>query len=304
MKYISAQPDDSYFIWQLEVLDNNMRELGIINDSLVVIGFHKPEPSQVAWNYRNKNKNRVYFVEDERSDQECEYIPSIRPHILKKFFERKGYMMKDHDIFYHDSDILFRDLVKIKKMRNDTVYVSDTISYVGAEYIESKSKELLEKMCEVVGIDSKIVRKNEKNSGGAQYLFPPNMLTSRFWSKVEEDSVELYKLMKDTSEKYSPEHPIQAWTADMWAVLWNIWLEGFKSKVHKEMNFSWSTSPLKNWDECKIYHNAGVTSEHKDLFFKGKYIDETPFDADFSHVSKERCSIKYVEQIIKCKKYL
>lgn len=304
MIYISAQPDNQYFIWQLEVLDSNLRELGIINDSIVLLGF-KNIPTKEAIDYQEKNKSRVFLINDTRDQETCKYIPSIRPHILAKYFEKCAPKFKDQSVFFHDSDILFREPLKLRVNKN-TVYVSDTISYIGGEYIVSKSEELLYRMCAIVGIDADTVKANEENSGGAQYIFPPNFLTSEFWSKVESDSVKLYDLMTKTAGEYTPLSgtPIQAWTADMWAVLWGIWLRGYKTKIHKEMDFSWPHNPINEWNKKKIFHNAGVVDDKGDLFFKGKYTTKSPFDDDFSRINKDKCTIKYVEQIIKCKRYL
>lgn len=304
MIYISAQPDSEYFIWQLEVLDSNMRELGIIDNSIVLLGFTNP-PTKAALEYQSKNKNRVFLINDTRNEFEKEYIPSIRPHILSKFFQKAEKLFKDKPVFYHDSDILFTDQINIETKKNH-VYVSDTISYIGSKYILSKSDELFLKMCEIVGIDPEIVKKNENNSGGAQYLFPPNFLTHEYWNKVFFDSVKLYELMINTAGEYTPSGgtPIQAWTADMWCVLWNIWLFGGKSKIHKELKFSWPTYNIKEWENYKIYHNSGVTEKMEDLFFKGRYTNKTPFNDDLSYVNKNKCSFKYVEQINKCKMYL
>lgn len=310
MKYISAQPDSEYFIWQLEVLDSNMRELGIIDDSYALIGYTTDNPSKEAIAYRDKNPERVFLIRDGRDGLRRKYIPSIRPHIMKFFFLKRNDLVFGEPIFYHDADILFRDIVKINNMKTDTLYVSDTVSYIGAKYINSKSPELLKKMCKIVGIKPKLVKDNEAHSGGAQYIFPQNVLTPRFLDKVERDSVELYKLMTETSDEYyslnddGTKHPIQAWTADMWALLWNTWLAGFKSEIHEELSFAWPMYDVADWDLHKILHNSGVLPTHTDIFYKGDYINKNPFDADLSYVSKEKCSIKYVEQIIKCKKYL
>ena len=51
---------------------------------------------------------------------------------------------------------------------DDNWYFSDTISYVGADYIDSKGEGLLDAMASVVGLCSCKVRANQENSGGAQ----------------------------------------------------------------------------------------------------------------------------------------
>ena len=85
----------------------------------------------------------------------------------------------------------------------------------------------------------------------------------------------------------------------MWSQIWNMPLFGYKPVVSKEFEFAWATDPIENWEKCKIYHNAGVTEDREDLFFKGKYVHETPFNDDLSFVNKDFCSYKYVEAIKK-----
>ena len=32
---------------------------------------------------------------------------------------------------------------------------------------------------------------------------------------------------------------IQFWTAEMWSLLWNLWLHGHKTEITKDLDFSW-----------------------------------------------------------------
>ncbi len=160
-------------------------------------------------------------------------------------------------------------------------------------------------MCNVIGIDSNLVEKNEKKTGGAQYFFPKNIImTYGLWEKIENDCTDLYTLMINTSNKYTPTHPIQSWTSDMWAMLWNFWNMGYDSIISKELDFSWPTFMVGEWNKYNIYHNAGVTSDRSDLFFKGSFIDKSPFDSKHDNVSDKYCSIKYVQEIIETAKLL
>lgn len=307
MKFISVQPDNDYFIWQCQVQMNNFRKLGIEKDAILIFGVDKRNgASQNVINFSRSTKAITIFIPDDRTNEDLKYIPTIRPYLLKQFFKYHTKLMKDHDVLYHDSDILFAKLPDFKKLaKKKKLLVSDTISYIGAEYIKSKGEGLLEEMCNVVGIDPKLVIKNEKNSGGAQYFFPKIMpMTYEFWDKIQKDSLELYNVMLSTSHKYTPSHPIQAWTADMWAILWNVWLMGGESLIVKEMEFSWPTFPIAEWDKYNIFHNAGVTPDRTDLFFKGKYNLTSPFNVSHDEISKEFCSYKYVEEILETAKLL
>ena len=48
--------------------------------------------------------------------------------------------------------------------------MSDTISYIGYDYIKSKGDDILKTMLDIVGIDEDVVKNNQNNSGGAQYI--------------------------------------------------------------------------------------------------------------------------------------
>ena len=71
--------------------------------------------------------------------------------------------------------------------------------------------------------------------------------------------------------------------------------------ISDELEFWWATDPVKRWNETKIMHNAGATAEDKRLFFKGKYVNHTPFEDDLSFADKSKCSYKYA-QVVKAVK--
>jgi hypothetical protein len=92
------------------------------------------------------------------------------------------------------------------------------------------------------------------------------------------------------------------WTSDMWAVLWNIWLLGKETRITNELDFSWATDSIRQYNEKPILHMAGVTEDLKTTkFYKGEYINVNPFDKlkenpnHFDYVDKNSSTIKYVE---------
>lgn len=299
LKFISAQPDADYFIWQLKIQILNFRIHNIEKQMVILVGYHPSEgPNPNIEKLRKQTCAKIISYQDDR--EYIEYIPSIRQQLLKKYCQEFRLEVDQHQYFYHDCDIIFNKMPDFDKLlKYKTYQLSDTISYIGAKYIKEKGEQLLFDMCQIVGIDPKIVEKNQPNSGGAQYLLKE--MSYEFWDKVERDCVALYKLMESTKSKYNPKHPIQSWTADMWATLWNIWLSGGKTKINKELDFSWASSDIQLWDEYNIYHNAGATGENKNLFNKSDYRSKEPFDEDFSNISNKYCSKKYVEWIIRTK---
>lgn len=296
MKYICAQPATQYYGWQIDIMLYSFITVGInIEDVHIVCAIHgKIDPYFTK--LMKKYPNVLFsFYEDNRYDKE--YISSIRPYILKKHFTVYP-ELENEIIFYHDSDIVFTKPLNIEQfLDNNICYLSDTISYIGYEYIKSKGDDVLNLMLNIVGIDEDIVKNNQINSGGAQYLL--KKIDKYFWYDVENDSTRLYKeisiLNKEKKQNNKNYHELQIWCADMWAVLWNLWKRNKKTEVVKEMDFSWATSKIQDWHKNAIYHNAGITETNEGMFFKGKYIDKLP-DLNLN-INKEKCSYNYYKLI-------
>lgn len=295
MKYICAQPATLYYAWQIDVMLFSFRAVGVnLSDVHIVCAIHN-EIHPMYEKLKAKYPEVLFsFYEDTRLRRE--YISSIRPHILKKHFTK--YPELSESVFmYHDCDIaLTKPLDVDHYLRNGIDYLSDTLSYIGYDYIKSKGQEFVDQMTDIVGIDEETVRDNQKSSGGAQYLLKPG-IDKYFWHDVEKDSVNLFvnitELNKETKSKNPEFHEIQIWCADMWAVLWNIWKRNRKTEVVKEMDFNWSVTSAEFWNDNAIYHNAGVTSNHEGFFYKGVYMDEVP-PLDLK-VDPGTCSYMYYE---------
>jgi hypothetical protein len=159
-------------------------------------------------------------------------------------------------------------------------------------------------MSRIVGIDKSFIIANQENSGGAQYLL--KNIPIEFWKKAYYDAEYKYRLVNDQIVKdkaIDPSiHEIQIWCADMWAVLWNLWFFDKQVKVTDKMAFSWATSHIAEWDKLPIYHNAGVTGNRTDMFFKGGYINSLPYGIKLESFSQDFCSYRYAEEIAKTSK--
>lgn len=295
MKYICAQPATQYFGWQIDVMLHSFITTGVdLKDVHVVCAIHN-EISDYFETLKAKYPKVIFeFYEDKREKKN--YISSIRPHILKQHWEKHPYL-KNETVFYHDCDIALTKPLDLSNMLDgDTCYLSDTISYIGHDYILSKGEIVLDEMCKIVNIPKELVRQNQKNSGGAQYII--KNIDWWFWQNVEYASENLFTkislLNKNLKkEKGNDYHEIQIWCADMWAVLWNLWLINKKTKVAEELDFLWSTSNISDWHKNSIYHNAGVTAKSEGLFFKGKYINEMPDLKLNESLDKTKCSYNY-----------
>jgi len=299
LRMISAQPALDYYAWQVEAYIHNFTSLGYKNID-VIAGYQDDIPE--SWHKLVENYSDVahfYFYEDTLG--KCNYPPAIQAHILKKHFELHP---SNDAFFFHDSDFIFTKYMDFSPyLADDTWYFSDTVSYIGYDYIMSKGEEVLSAMCNQVGIKKEIVKANKHNSGGAQKLM--KNLTSIYWRKVELDAKALYNLlvrMQNVKKEGDP-YGIQSWTASMWAELWNAWYFGKHVEVIKEFDFCWATCPISRWDDVYFFHNAGVQNNKQDMFYKADYMHKLPFGTDLK-LSDKRCSYNYYQLIKEMKSCL
>ena len=309
--FVTAQPDVSYFHWQVKLYTHNFIEKGInpkqIHVIFSTIGNNKL--SQGAEDLKKIGIN-IHSYKDERVNKR--YIPSIKPFLIYKWLEQ--YPEYGKYFFLHDADIIFRKLPDFEKMLNDDIcYLSDTIGYIGYDYImdccrryesqhpTSEKGQLLKEMANTIGIGVDIIKENQKNSGGGQYIIKNTDF--KLWEKIYLDSFTLYNNMLIYQRKF-PINPgqIQFWTAEMWSVLWNLWLSGFKTKVVDELGFSWATDNVEKYEKFPILHMAGVTDDlKKTKFYKGEYINIDPIQkliedpTYFDYVDTKSSTIKYIE---------
>lgn len=310
---ICAQPASLYYAWQVEVMLHNFMELGIHEeyDIHLIFAYNTKEGNwgqNVEYIQKVEKKFQGYadfFYYEDTRQYPISYISSVRPNILKQHFATFSNLAEE-TVFYHDCDIIFSKFPDfIDKYTQDDMnwYVSDTISYIGAKYITEKGEDVLEKMCDIVGINPKTVINNQEYSGGCQYIMKG--VDWRFFEKVEKDCELMYKEISElNAEKVKADpthHPLQIWTADMWCILWNGWMRGFKTNVIDELDFCWATDSIENFDKHYIFHNAGVTgATDGKFFFKGDFRAQLPYGKfDIEKIDKERATYKYAELIQK-----
>lgn len=310
MTFICAQPDVPYFHWQVEVLIHDMMKNGINPNWIEILFAYDANPSPEGVALASKYPYVRFFFYKKTPCENYGYIPILRPDILEQHFQRFP-DLSNEPIFYHDSDIIFRELPDFNKLLADeNWYLSDTISYIGANYIKSKSHELFENMCNIAGVSKELVEENENNSGGAQYLMKG--IDHLFWRDVKFVSLDLYKYMSDreeeerktlTDEQLATYNPVQKWCADMWAVFWCGLKRGAQIRISDELSFSWGSSyGQEEWNRHKIYHNAGVVNnQNGKVFYKGEFIDKSPFDADLSQIDPNHNTYNYVQAILYAK---
>lgn len=292
MKYICAQPATQYFGWQIDTMLYSFVATGVNLEDVHVISAIENGIDPYFNKLIEKYPGVVFsFYEDTREYKG--YIPSIKQHLLYKHFTAFPYLEKKA-IFLIDCDVaLTRPLNLDHLLLDDVWYVSDTISYIGYDYIKSKGEDVLHSMLKSAEISEDIVRSNQNGSGGAQYLY--KNVDANFWKDVVDMS---HKIYLDTTEisrekkKLDPSyHEIQIWTAEMWAMLWVAWKRGIMTCVSKQLDFCWATDLANRWNECAIFHNAGVTTENTKLFLKSAHILKLP--PDNLDVDERFCSRRY-----------
>lgn len=298
MRYICCQPSNIYYSWQVDTMIYSFINNGINQEQIDIVFSIKSANENSCLYLLDKYPNvNFYFYPDTRKS--VKYISSVRPYTLKKHFYKYPELYKG-TFMYHDCDIALTKPLEIDNYLcgcDQTCYLSDTISYIGHNYILSKGQDVLDLMCSVANIDKELVKQNEANSGGAQYIL--KNIDYTFWEEVEIDCENLfYEVVKLNTKKVAEDdrhHPLQIWCADMWAVLWNLWKRDRKTKIIKELNFTWATEPINKWGENSIFHNAGINNNKDNAFYKANYISKIP--PNDLEINPTLTSYKYYELV-------
>ena len=303
LNFISVQPLTKYYLWQCQVYGYNFVSRGIHPNNIHMV-FARQNSKDLDVSALTKKGYQIHIHDDHRPHKQ--YVSSVRPYLLARLIFRKPEIF-NNPWFYHDADIIFRELPNFDKLlADDIIYTSDTVSYTGAKYIRSKGEQFLDKMCEIVKIDKQTVIDNELNSGGAQYLM--KSITGEVFYKIYFDCEKLFtEITNMIQEKLKQEpnhHALQIWTADMWAVLWNLWLDNKIVKISQELDFSWGSDHISRYHQKPILHIAGVTPENCiGRFYKIDYINSDPIRCyrndpkHFDHIKNDNATSAYVEII-------
>jgi hypothetical protein len=298
MRYVCAQPASNFYTWQVEVVINNFIKQGVNPNKIDILCAINDNVVPEEWRKLQSHYNtiRFFFYNDTRVDKS--YIPSIYFNLMSNHMRANPDLIGQR-LFLHDCDIIFTRPPEVDwAMPGKVWYLSDTNSYINYDYIQQKGNHIYEEMCNIVGIDKLIPKLLNSHSGGAQYITIGE--SPEFWDKVERDSIKLYSYFCDTEhlhiKKYEGDYPIQKWTAGMWSLLWNIWLQGHETKVDPRLNFGWSTDPISSVEKYWILHNAGVSATDENMFFKGNYTQELPYNKELV-IDKNRASSYYWKEI-------
>ncbi len=328
LKFICAQPDDNYYIWQVHMWLESLKMIGHSDKAIVLVFTPDFREKNEGWQKVADlyPESEFFYVKDKDKVSKMlgVYIPILRPYSLMKYFQAKPEMV-NKAVLYCDSDVLFTEKFNIDAYLDDDVcYLSDTNSYINALYFDSKERDVLPEKLEeyktrdvlaevtsMVGITREVCEKNNENSGGAQYLL--KNIGASFWEKVLDDCLIIRTYLRNINKEFfeSENKGYQSWCADMWAVLWNLWLREQETKNIPEMEFAWSSDNISKLDRVGILHNAGIVGDSQGdipTFFKGKYHKgDNPFNDPHiyevidSDKSKTLCNHYYLTRLFDIK---
>lgn len=228
MTFISAQPCDFFFLWQVEVQACNFRKHGVSDKMHVLVWFPdnklratRGEPVEPVplkeWMQLAKRYPEVKFSFYKDKGLTVNdfylYIPQLRPQILAKHFDANPYL-KDEVIFYHDSDIIFNFLPDFELLsEGSTNWVSDTSGYLDYNYLRSKEiegkipeNEAIEVLASIGRVGVQTFQMYESNTGGAQYVL--KNIDGDFWRDVERQCIEIRKAFTHINEKNAKKGPL------------------------------------------------------------------------------------------------
>ena len=329
LKFICSQPDDKYYLWQVHLWLESLRNIGHSDKAIVLIFTPNFRPKNNVWdrivNLYPEAEFHFYTDEENMSKFLGVYIPILRPYSLMRYFQDFP-ERKNDAIMYCDSDVVFTENFNIDEFINDDVnYVSDTNSYINASYFDSKVKDVLPEKLEeynkrdilnetasLVGINREICEQHNSHSGGAQYLL--KNIDHTFWQDVFAACINIRTHLLSVNKEFfeSENKGFQSWCADMWAILFCLWKREQETKIIPEMNFSWSSDPIEKLPSTGILHNAGITDSFMGgtypAFYKGSYHtgndplkDPHIYVALENEETKKRCNHYYLQQLIKLK---
>lgn len=303
MRFISAQPYDFYFVWQVEVQIVNFRKHNISQNMHVLVWYPQDDTNLEHWKKLEEKYPEVsFFYYRDKGVNLKLYIPQLRPHILARHFDNFPHL-KEEVIFYHDSDIIFNFLPPFGILSaGDINWQSDTSGYLDYEYLRRKEvqgglkeNEAIERLCEIGKVSVETFKSYTGKTGGAQYILKG--IDGDFWRDVERQVLEIrgtfyWGVPNSINKRFfkNENAGFQSWCADMWAVNMALWNRGKITDITSDLDFSWATDTADTYHKKPIFHNAGVTAVSPGLFYKAKWMDKSPIGLNHA-VKKDSTSL-------------
>lgn len=310
MIHLSCQPIDKYFLWQVEVQIVNFRKFGVSKFMHILVWYPERRSGELdAWRaLQDKYPETRFFFYPDSGVNLALYVSQLRPHTIKKHFEKFPTLNKEV-IFYHDSDIIFNYLPDFEQLIHDNInWQSDCSGYLDYAYLERKEKEgnipdniAIKAMAKIGNVSLETIKSYTGKTGGAQCILKG--IDANFWQDVERQCIDIrnkfwYNIKGSINSIYFPNENkgFQSWCADMWALNMALWSRGKETNITPLLDFSWGTNDYETFLKKPIYHNAGVTQDRKDLFYKGEWIDKSPIGQEIN-VKEGTASEQYVKAI-------
>ena len=294
MIFISAQPDTTYFIWQVELQLFNLLQKCWPADKIHVLFAYSEENGINPEALRLQDKfpdSPIYFYADTRLNKE--YSVTVRPHILEKHLTCFP-KLRTEALFHLDSDVIFREIPDFSILEfDDNWYASDTRSYMSCDLlIDYFGYDVFKNMCGIINVLPEEVIKYRSNTGGAQYIIKNTPVG--FWSKVESDCNKLYDylyevLFINTNHDFFKSYPISIWLTEMWVVYWNTILYDKPFHIHPLLDFCWAHQNRAQWKKTYMLHYTGGLSGN--FLKKIDYTYAPPFYDDLSYISEDSSTI-------------
>lgn len=294
--FLTAQSDDPYYLWQLELQLYNFKSLGIDSRKIhVLLGYDpilglRAEAKQLI---EDKHDYAVFFI---YMDDRARAGTSLKPHIVKKHFIEFP-CLQEEAIFYYDCHVIFSRLPMFSTLLNDKYwYLPDSKAREGNNCSKCLDDVTIGRLAQTIDIDPEIIC--DHSYGG----YMPGLVKNasiEFWGKVEKDSETLCTYLHDNEDElacaltdcsiYGP-----GWLSDMWAFIWNAYRFGYVIRMNEALNFSRPDEPLSEWGIRDIYQNNQVTSGGR-LFDKGRFVKRTPFFNSYESTRDDVCQAMYME---------
>lgn len=309
LTFLQVVPIDQYFLWQIEVQIVNFRKFGVSDRMEIVVWYPQRRSAEIdSWMKIQEKypETKFFFYPDEGVNLGL-YISQLRPHSLKKHFKQHADRLKDKVFFYHDSDIIFRELPDFEKLLgSDICWQSDCSHYLDYNYLRTKEKqgnipkhEAIQLLADIGGITVETIKSYTGKTGGAQTIL--RNLDSEFWEDVERQCIEIrtkfsYHIENSVNKKYfeNESKGFQSWCADMWALNFAQWKRGMVTDTTPLLDFSWASDSYDTYLKKPIFHNAGALPTNRDVFYKGAWINKSPIGEDIPLPAENKASRAYV----------
>ena len=293
--YITVQPNSPRFMWEGFVQFNRLIELGV--DPKNIYAIYQDEGQGRDFNkWPHLSKINVWLAPTPK----FEYKPAMRAYLLSKLADS----LPDKSVVYIDSDVYPISLPDIKSENGVCVSYN---GHLAVRRMASKESGVFGLMCDAAGISPDDAISKAMDTGGAQYIFPPEVFINDFWSEAGSLMVEINKILENESKS---DKTIRPWVADMWAIMLLLWKKKVLTVRATQMSVCHAPDTAEEWDESNWYHNSFLTSANKRtkisgkdnlLFDKNEYRDKLPFGEDVSYVKRGTCSRIYADIVSKTK---